>query len=168
MGGRCGSLLGLRGTRAAPSTGTAETTVELFRYDFVHLLGHQTDDQVDDALLVASAATSRPRLLIFDDAAHLLRNQTDNGIDDPLFLEVAVSVIVVMMVMMIALPTVTLSVMIVFARASVFVARAHHTLQRVQPFKNLTAIVVTPEIPPQFGSTMAEGSRASSFRSAAP
>jgi hypothetical protein len=68
-----------------------EAAIELGRHDLLYLLRHQTNYQVDDALLVpVLIAIAGPFLLLrFHHTADPLRHEPDDRVDDPLLVGVA-------------------------------------------------------------------------------
>src|SRR5262249_50202263 len=70
--GRTAARRGRRVASLVARFGRAQAPVELRGDDLLHMLGNQTDDQVDEALLVAAIVVRpRSRLLVLEHAADL-------------------------------------------------------------------------------------------------
>ncbi|MBX3025710.1 hypothetical protein KF840_12455 [bacterium] len=105
---RSARLVGARRRRGRLAR--AQSAIELVGHDLAHVLRNAADDEVDDALLVATVVTlpGRPTLPVLEQAIDALGDQVDDRVDDPLLVEVAiVAVMIVAMVMATAMVVVT-------------------------------------------------------------
>jgi hypothetical protein len=72
--------------------GGSNAAIELGDDDLSHVLGDQTDDQVDDAFLVAAVSPLRPCLPILQVPVEVLDDEVDDGVDDSFLVVIAAAV----------------------------------------------------------------------------
>ena len=105
----------------------SNAAIELGDDDLAHVLGDQTDDQVDDPLLVAAVSPVRTCLAILQVPVEVLDDEVDDGVDDAFLVVIAAAVAALVAVAVTAPPAVVTATALVappVPTAAVLVAAA--------------------------------------------
>jgi len=143
--GRTAARRGRRVASLVARFGRAQAPVELRGDDLLHVLRNQTDDQVDEALLVAAIVVRpRSRLLVLEHAADLFGDAVNDRVDDALLVEVFVAPVAIA----IMFAPIAVAPMAVTVTLPVVPTRVEPALERLQPFQYLAPVVVPHGNPP--------------------